>query len=576
MVAVGWLVGCRPAAPPPPRQDEAARAEPSPFAVPAAASVSASGGSGSGACGLRFEDVAQRLGLEHVYANGEAGRSLMVEAIGGGAGWLDYDRDGRWDLYLVQGGDPAAADRSAQPGDCLARHMGAAGFTAVAPAAGIAERGYGQGVAIGDFDDDGFDDIYVTNVGPNTLYRNLGDGTFLDVTAAAGVGDPRWSSSAAWADIDGDGDLDLYVCNYVRYDPTAPVDCRNAAGEPRICHPRDIEAWPDECYLNAGDGTFRPMAHALGLHGPGNKALGVAIADFTDDGLADVYVANDTEPNFLFRRRADGTYEEVALALGCAVDRDGNAQASMGVAVGDYDGDGLSDLYLTHFYDDSNTLYRGLGAAGFEDVTGLTGLHVPMLDRLGFGTALSDFDADGRCDLLVANGHIENYPGNPLLAMRPQLLSWDGARWRDCGAEAGAFFDVKQVGRGVALADYDADGDLDAVVVHQNTPTALLENRSRRGHFLACEFIGVASNRRGIGCRVTVRCGDLALVQQLCGGTSYASSHQPRLVFGLGERTGPCDVEIVWPSGAVQRLAAVPVDQVLTVREPVPAPRPEP
>ncbi len=515
----------------------------------------------------RFVDVATEHGLSHVYHNGEAGRSLMVEAIGGGAGWLDYDRDERWDLYLVQGGDPATADRQGQPADRLFRNDGQA-FRDSTDAARLAERGYGQGVAIGDYDEDGFDDIYVTNVGRNALYHNLGDGTFLDVTAEAGVGDSRWSSSAAWADLDGDGDLDLYVCNYLNYDPLEPLDCRNAAGEPRICHPRDIDAVADECFLNQGDGTFHASAVALGLHGPGNKALGVAVADFTGDGLPDIYVANDTEPNFLFRRRGDGTYDEVALALGCAVDRDGNAQASMGVAAGDYDADGVLDLYVTHFHDDSNTLYRGLGQAGFEDVTGLGGLHGPTLDRLGFGAVMADFDADSRAELLVANGHIENYPGNPLLAMRPQLFEWQSGRWFECSDAAGPFFARKQVGRGVALADYDADGDLDAVVVHQNTPTALLENRSARGRYLACEFIGVASNRRGIGCRVTVRCGDVALVQQLCGGTSYASSHQPRLFFGLGDCDGPCTVDVMWPSGVRQSLDRVAVDQVLTLREP--------
>ncbi|MDA1041238.1 MAG: VCBS repeat-containing protein, partial [Planctomycetota bacterium] len=379
---------------------------------------------GRGGSCSHFVDVADDRGVRHVYLNGEAGRSLMVEAIGGGAGWLDYDRDGQWDLYLVQGGDPAAVDRGDQPTDQLFRNGGSAGFVDVSAAAVLIAQGYGQGVAIGDYDDDGFDDIYVTNVGRNALYRNLGDGTFLDVTTEAGVGDPRWSSSAAWADLDGDGDLDLYVCNYLDYDPLKPLDCRNAVGEPRICHPRDIDAVPDECFLNQGDGTFRASAVALGLHGPGNKALGVAVADFTGDGLPDIYVANDTEPNFLFRQRGDGTYDEVALALGCAVDRDGNAQASMGVAAGDYDADGVLDLYVTHFHDDSNTLYRGLGAAGFEDITALVGLHGPTLDRLGFGAVMADFDADSHMELLVANGHIENYPGNPLLTMRPQLFEW--------------------------------------------------------------------------------------------------------------------------------------------------------
>ena len=524
----------------------------------------------------RFEDVSAARGLAHVYRNGEAGGSLMVEAIGGGVGWLDYDRDGLWDLYFNQGGDPAVVDRTDQPFDRLFRRLppSAGGrFVDVTEACGIHETGYGQGVAVGDFDDDGFDDVYVTNVGANTLYRNLGDGTFVDSTAAAGVGDERWSSSAAWADLDGDGDLDLYVCNYVRYDPFHPMDCRNVKGEPRICHPRDVEHWPDECYQNLGDGSFRPVAEAWGLFGPGNKALGVAVADFTNDGLPDIYVANDTTPNFLFvneGRGADGgmKFRESATLLGCAVDRNGMAQASMGLAVGDYDDNGWLDVYSTHFYDESNTLYSNLGASGFEDVTGLVGLHEPTLPRLGFGTAMADFNADGRQDLIIANGHVENYPGNPLLKMKAQLFSFNGQRFKDCSSAAGPYFEEKLVGRGVALADSDGDGDLDVAIAHQNTPAALLENRSEAGHWLTFQFIGERSNRRGIGARVTVTSGDRTWIRELCGGSSYASTHQPLLAVGLGDRGNPCTVEVRWPSGATQRLEGAAVDQALVLREP--------
>ena len=524
----------------------------------------------------RFEDASAARGLEHVYQNGEAGGSLMVEAIGGGVGWLDYDRDGLWDLYFNQGGDPAVADRSNQPFDRIFRRLppSAAGrFIDVTAACRIHETGYGQGVAVGDFDDDGFDDVYVTNVGANTLYRNLGDGTFVDSTAAAGVGDERWSSSAAWADLDGDDDLDLYVCNYVRYDPFHPMDCRNVKGEPRICHPRDVEHWPDECYENLGDGSFRPVAQAWGLFGPGNKALGVAVADFTNDGRPDIYVANDTTPNFLFvneGKGADGDmqFRESATLLGCAVDRNGMAQASMGLAVGDYDDNGWLDVYSTHFYDESNTLYRNLGASGFEDVTGLVGLHEPTLPRLGFGTAMADFNADGRQELLIANGHVENYPGSPLLKMKAQLFSFNGQRFKDCSTAAGPYFEEKLVGRGVALADFDGDGDLDVAIAHQNSPAALLENRSAAGHWLTFQFIGERSNRRGIGARVTVTSGDRTWIRELCGGSSYASTHQPLLSVGLGDRGGPCTVEVRWPSGATQRLEGTAVDQAIVLREP--------
>ena len=525
----------------------------------------------------RFEDVHEARRLEHVYDNGEKGGSLMVEAIGGGVGWLDYDADGAADLYANQGGDPAALDRTGQPVDRLFRQVPPragepkGSFVDVTDAAGLRETGYGQGVAVGDYDGDGFDDVYVTNVGENTLFHNRGDGTFAEVTASAGVADARWSSSAAWADLDVDGDLDLYLCNYVQYDPLHPLDCRDVKGRARICHPRDVEHWPDECFENLGDGSFRAVSREWGLFGPGNKALGVAVADFTGDGLPDVYVANDTTPNFLFVNRGAGAtprFEEQAMVLGCAVDRNGMAQASMGLAVGDYDGNGWLDVYSTHFYDESNTLYRNLGAAGFEDVTGTVGLHEPTLPRLGFGTVMADLDQDGRQELVVANGHVENYVGNPLLKMKPQLFSWTGARFHDCSPAAGAWFENRLVGRGLAAADYDADGDLDLAVACQNTPTALLENTSDRGHWLSLRFVGARSNRRAIGTRVILHADGRSQMAEVCGGTSYASTHQPLLAFGLGKGSGPCRLEIRWPGGMVETREGVAVDQALVLREP--------
>lgn len=493
----------------------------------------------------------------------------MVESLGGGAGWLDYNADGLPDLYLTQGGDPTVDDVSGQPLDRLYRNLGAGQFDEVTAQAGLEESRYSQGVAIGDFDADGFDDIYVTNVGRNTLYHNLGDGTFDDVTEQAGVGDERWSASAAWADLDQDGDLDLYVCNYVQYDPQQPLSCRNAKGEARICHPRDVEHWPDECYINQGDGSFTAEAKERGLAGPGNKALGVAIVDFNNDHLPDIYVANDTTPNFLFVNQGAGRFVESALQLGCAVDRNGLSQASMGLAVGDYDQNGWLDIYSTHFHQESNTLYRNLGSAGFEDVTGLVGLHQPTLPFLAFGAALCDFDQNGMLDLIVANGHIENYAGNPLYEMTPQLFSYDGSRWKECSATGGDFFQSKRVARGVAVADYDVDGDVDVAMVHQGAPTALLRNDSERGHWLTFRFRGREGNRRGIGSRVTVEAKGKKWVQELCGGTSYASSQESRLFFGLGTAEGPAEVTIRWPLGKTQTLAKVQLDQALVVEEPL-------
>ncbi|MEO8498006.1 MAG: CRTAC1 family protein, partial [Planctomycetota bacterium] len=445
---------------------------------------------------------------------------------------------------------------------------GSQGFHDVAAKAGIAEFGYGQGVAVGDYDNDGFDDVYITNVGANTFWKNLGDGTFKEIGASTGVNDDRWSTSAAWADLDRDGDLDLYVCNYLQYDPMHPLDCRTQKGESRICHPKDVEAWPDECYMNQGDGTFLPEAKSRGLFGDGNKALGVAVADFNNDEWPDIYVANDTTANFLFVNQGDGHFKEEAYLLGCAVDRNGSFQASMGLGVADIDDNGFLDIYSTHFYEESNTLYQNLGAQGFHDMTGLAGLHNMTMPYLGFGVAIDDFDQNGLPDIFVTNGHIENFPGNPLRKMHPQLISFDGRDWRDDGAAAGDYFAGKYVGRGVAACDLDADGDVDLAIVHQNDPMAVLRNDSQRGHWLKFQFRGRASNRRGIGCRVTVRCGGAELMQELCGGTSYDSTNQPALVFGLGDRDAACDVDIHWPSGRRQHLQHVAVDREIVLDEP--------
>ena len=517
----------------------------------------------------RFVDVAESVGVSHVYLNGAAGQSLMVEATGGGCGWIDFDRDGNWDLYLNQGGDPAAKSPRSRPPDQLFRNTGDGRFELVTSQTGIDERGYSQGLAVGDFDNDGFDDIYVTNVGGNAFYRNSGDGTFREVSRDAGVVGGLWSTSAAWGDLDLDGDLDLYVCNYLDYDPYHPRICHNSRGQAAICHPDQVEAVPDECYLNLGDGTFRPVAAERGLFGPGNKALGVAIADFNNDGWPDVFVANDTRPNFLFVNDGQAHFRESAVILGCAVNTNGSPQANMGVAVGDYDRNGWLDLYITHFTNEWNTLYRNRGAEGFQDVSALVGLVPPKLDKLGFGTVMADFNYDGFDELFVANGHInDNRDLGYDLDMISQLFAWQGKRWSDCTAHAGEFFERTMIGRGVATADYDNDGDIDLVVVPQNTPVALLNNQSRLGNWLKLELVGRRCNRRGIGARVVVKFGDRSTMQELAGGTSYCASHQPALFFGLGDWTGRVDLEVHWPGGAMQSLNDVDSHRALVLFEP--------
>lgn len=514
-----------------------------------------------------FMDVAGQIGVDFTYTNGATGLALMVETTGGGAGWLDYDSDGLLDLYLCQGGNPQRTSLDSEPRDQLFRQVEPGRFQSVTMVGGLDERGYSNGVAVGDFDDDGFDDIYVTNVGPNTLLHNQGDGTFRDISVQSNVANPLWSTSAAWCDLDGDSNLDLYVCNYVQYDPYHPIPCKTPTGTPGTCHPREVAAVPDECYFNRGDGTFAAEAERRGLSGPDNKGLGVVIADFNRDDLPDVYVANDTTPNFLFINQGAGRFQELAKQLGCAVSREGSPQASMGVALGDFDHNGWLDLYCTHFTQESNTLYKNLGPVGFQDVTGMVGLHSPTYMKLGFGTIMTDFNQDGHEDIFVTNGHIDDWRrGGEDFEMTPQLFCYQGPRFIEASSDAGDFFMRKAIGRGVACGDFDNDGDWDLAVVHQNSPTAILQNDSQRGHWLKLRLIA-NNNRRGVGTRVEVQQGHRKLVQELAGGTSYCSSHERSLIFGLGESREDCMLEIRWPDGTRETIKTVLVDQQLTLRQ---------
>lgn len=498
-----------------------------------------------------FVDVAAELGVNHVYQNGASPRALMVESTGGGSGWLDFDRDGHLDLYLTQGGDPCPTEVSGYPQDALYRQSAKGVFMDVFPTLDLEERGYGHGVAVGDFDNDGFDDIYIANVGRKRLLRNSGDGTFEDVTEDIEGDRDAWSSTVAWGDVDRDGDLDLYVCNYAAYDPCHPIECLDNEGIPSICHPRNVDPEPDQFFVNLGDGRFVESSQRMGLHGPGNKGLGVVIADMNADDWPDIYVANDTTANFLFINDGTGEkFEESAMLLGGAYSATGEAQASMGVAFGDYDGNGFPDLLLTHFTGEHNTLYRNLGPQGLQDVSGLTGLRAFSLDKLGFGTVMSDFNADGHMDLLVTNGHIDpRYVGGEEYEMVPQLFSFDGNKWHERPAKPGDFFTRKLVGRSVASGDYDRDGRLDLCVVHHNSPAAILHNESNSRTGLRLAPVGMTSNRSGYQTKVVVTSNGRRMTQEVAGGTSYAAAHERVLHFGLGSDLGPWQVEVEWPSG---------------------------
>lgn len=516
-----------------------------------------------------FQDATAQLGIEFTYLNGDIGEILMVEDTGGGAAWFDFDSDGLLDLFFCQGGDPKGNAAAAQPRDELFRQIAPGRFAAVATFASIDDRQYGQGVSVGDLDDDGFDDLMVTNLGQNALFRNQGDGTFREMSEAIRTATPKWSSCSAWGDLDGDGDLDLYVARYAQYDPSNPPRCIDPVSEKLTsCSPARLTPEPDECYFNLGDGTFSPEARQRGLSGSGDYGLGVVIADLNNDGLPDIYVANDTTPNFLFVNQGAGRFVESAKLLGCAVTCDGLPQASMGVALGDFNHDGWLDLCCTNFTRESFTMYKNLGESGFKDVTHLVGLRMPTFDRLGFGAIMTDFNQDRNEDLFFANGHVDSKPlrKEESYQMAAQIFSFSETRFIDGSSKAGDYFSRKVVGRGAALGDFDHDGDWDLAVVHQNEPAVVLRNDSERGHWLKLRF-NAWSNRRGIGTRVVLSQGSQTLTQELAGGTSYGVSHESALIFGLGDNAENCRLKVIWPDQTVQFIEHVGVDQSLALRQ---------
>ncbi len=517
---------------------------------------------------IHFADVASQKNLQFQYDNGFSDAHLMTEATGGGAGWLDFDRDRFPDLYFAQGGDPTLPADETQPGDKLFRNLSGDEFIDVTAFASVHEYQFSQGTAVGDYDNDGFDDVFVTNVGRNRLLRNLGDGTFDNVTAETGMTTTLWSTSAAWGDLDLDGDLDLYVCNYADYDPLDPILCLSPDGKPATCHPKEVEAVPDSYFRNDGTGSFTLLSEELKLYGPGNKALGVAIADTNNDRRPDIFVANDTTANFLFVSSDGQSYREEATLMGCAVATDGHAQASMGVGIGDFDRNGFLDLYITHFSNDWNTMYVNLGEQGFHDRTNLLGLTTPTLRLLAFGTVMSDFNNDGWLDLLIANGHVDRATEEGIEYKMPaQLLAGREGRFTDVSADSGSYFEQPHLGRGIVTLDFNRDGRLDSVIVNQNEPVALLQNESPQSNWLSVELIGHQSNRRGIGARVSIETDNGTQIHELAGGGSYASTVQPIAWFGLGADQKIHSVSILWPSGIEQTVTDVATNQALAVVE---------
>jgi hypothetical protein len=526
-----------------------------------------------------FVDVASSAGLTHRTVFGGTGTNkYILETTGTGVGFLDFDNDGILDLVFANG---RTLEGQASAHSHLYRGRGDGTFVDVTDKAGLARSGWGQGVAVGDYDNDGFEDIYLTFYGSNILFHNNGDGTFTDVTARAGVAAGGWSTSAAWADFDKDGRLDLYVARYIDFDPAtaalpgakiAGVNCMYR-GIPVMCGPRGLKGLRDILYRNNGDGTFTDVTERAGIDKPAYRGLGVVWGDYDNDGRPDIFVANDTQPNLLYRNRGDGTFEDVGLVSGVAVDEDGRERAGMGIDVADYDNDGWLDVAIGNFSGEPCSLYQNRHDGTFVETTWTSGIGPPTVPLLTWGTRFFDYDNDGWQDLVFANGHVYPEVGahhlDETYAQRLVLFHNGGAgKYVDIRGSAGEVWNGTWPARGLAVGDYDNDGDLDIVVSIINGPPLLLQNRGgNSGHWLTATLVGTRSNRDAIGARVTARVGGRTIVEEVRSGGSYLSESDRRVHFGLGSDARVDSIEIVWPSGAKERVGPIDADKFVTIKE---------
>jgi hypothetical protein len=528
--------------------------------------------------GIRFADVAAEAGVTLLNICGEKAKDYIAEVNGNGAAFFDYDNDGDMDLLLVNGSTLANIKRGGDPIAALYANNGKGKFTDVTARSGITQKGWGMGGCVADYDNNGFQDVYLTAFGPNILYRNNGDGTFTNVTEQAGVGDTRWGTNCAFGDYDRDGYVDLYVANYLTFDEKkipqrGESSLCNFKGMVVFCGPQGLPGEADVLYRNNGNGKFTDVSVKAGIHDPGYYGFGVIFSDLDNDGWLDIYVANDSVPNFLFRNNRDGTFSEVGLLAGVALNEEGEEQAGMGVDVGDYNNDGYFDIFVTNFSHDSNTLYQNNGNGIFSDVTFAAGLGEPSLPYLGWGTGFVDFDNDGLLDIFVANGHVspqidQSTLGSKYLERKQLYRNLGNGRFREVTEEIGGSLLVEKSSRGTAFGDYDNDGDLDILVINLDDRPTLLRNEGNNGnHWLTLKLVGTKSNRDAIGARVTVTAGNRVQIAEVRSGGSYLSHNDSRVHFGLGEATRVKRLEVRWPSGGVETWEDLQGDQVLVLRE---------
>ena len=533
------------------------------------------GPEGTAGAAVRFTDVSREAGIDFRHVNGSSPDKHLVETIGSGGLFFDYDNDGWIDIFLVDGGSIADPNVARQARHRLYRNRGNGTFEDVTSRSGIQHRGYGMGACAGDYDNDGRVDLYVTSFGPNTLYHNGGNGVFTDVTRTARVGGPGlWSTSCAFADLDRDGDLDLFVTNYVAADAKYNPFCGNAKLRIRFyCHPLNFEPLPNIVYRNDGNGVFSDISAQSGVGAYRGNGLGVVIADVDDDGWPDVFVANDSVPNFLFHGMGGGRFGEMALRAGVAVATDGRARAGMGTDTGDYDGDGHLDLVVTNLDSEMHSLYRGLGNRLFAYATSESGIGPATLPFVGFGVVFFDFDNDMQLDLAFANGHImDNAPlfrPGATYAQRNLLFRNVGQRrFADVSRNAGSGFALEKVSRGLVSGDIDNDGDLDLLVTNNGQTADLLRNDGgSHGNALLVRLIGTQSNRDGVGARLRLTTATRTQIREVTAGSSYLGQNDVRAHFGLGAVAFADRLEVRWPSGRTELLQNVPANQIITIRE---------